>query len=419
MGRGRGAPVQLEPLGIIVTDRRGTDEEQEGIAVARGLTLKGRMATSLALAAACVAVVAGPAVAHTYDPTNPYGDATAVYGRRAVLGVPGADGNTGILYQYRFGTTGWKKMATLVPGGIVAGDSLGAAVAFDGNFVLAGAPGKSSGEGSVYVISHLNGQWGTIAISHATTPEAGAHFGQAIALSGLTVAIGAPGASVAGSVALGSLAPSGVIIKSTLQAPTPAIGDGFGTSVALGPNTVVVGAPGTNGGEGAAYLYHFTAHAWHLTATLGLSSPAVGNDFGQSVAVSGATVAVGAPGRTVDGHAGAGVVATFNAVTGAEGAVLTEQTPTAGRHLGRSLSAFKSTLAAGAPGDTGVNGGATLFTQTGGTWSVASTLTSSSSHNLGWAVGAGRGTSTIGPHHLASPLLVVVTGRTFSGALGA
>jgi hypothetical protein len=323
------------------------------------------------------------------------------------------------LYQYRFGTTGWKKMATLVPGGIVAGDSLGAAVAFDGNFVLAGAPGKSSGEGSAYVISHRNGLWGTIGISHATTPEAGAHFGQAIALSGLTVAIGAPGSAVSGSVALGSLAPTGVIIKSTLQAPTPTVGDGFGTSVALGPNTVVIGAPGANGGQGAAYLFHFANHAWHLAATLGLSSPAVGNNFGQSVAVIGATVAVGAPGRTVDGHAGAGVVATFNATTGAAGAVLTEATPTAGRHLGHSLSAFESTLAAGAPGDTGVNGGATLFTESGGTWSVASTLTSSSSHNLGWAVGAGRGTSTIGPRHLASPLLVVVTERTFSGALGA
>jgi hypothetical protein len=409
----------LEALRSIEMTHRGSNDAQEGIAVARGLTVKGRVATSLGLAAACVAVVAGPAVAHTYDPTNPYGDATAVYGRRAVLGVPGADGNTGILYQYRFGTTGWKKMATFVPGGIVAGDSFGAALAFDGNFVLAGAPGKSSGEGTVSVISHLNGRWGTIASAHATAPQAGAHFGQAIALSGLTVAIGAPGAAVAGSVTLGSLAPSGVLVKSTVQAPTPTVGDGFGTSVALGSNTLVVGAPGANGGQGAAYLYHFAAHTWHLIATLGLSSPAVGNAFGQSVAVSGAMVAVGAPGRTVDGHAGAGVVATFNATNGTAGAVLTEATPTAGRHLGRSLSGFATTLAAGAPGDTGVNGGATLFTEVGGTWSVASTLTSSSSHNLGWAVGAGRGTSTIGPHHLASPLLVVVTGRTFSGVLGA
>ena len=398
---------------------RGSNDAQEGIAVARGLTVKGRVATSLGLAAACVAVVAGPAVAHTYDPTNPYGDATAVYGRRAVLGVPGADGNTGILYQYRFGVTGWKKMATLTPRGIVAGDSLGAAVAFDGNFVLAGAPGKTGGEGAVYVISHLNGLWGTIAISHASTPAPGAHFGQAIALSGLTVAVGAPGSSVAGSVALGSLAPSGIIIKSTLQAPAPSVGDGFGASVALGANTLVVGAPGANGGAGAAYLYRFSSHAWHLAATLSLSSPVAGNAFGQAVAVSGATVAVGAPGRTVNGHGGAGVVATFNATTGVTGAVLTEATPTAGRHLGRSLSAFEATLAAGAPGELGVNGGATLFTLAGGTWFVASTLSSSSTHNLGWAVGAGRGTSTIGPHHVASPLLVVVTGRTFSGALGA
>ena len=35
---------------------RGSNDAQEGIAVARGLTVKGRVATSLGLAAACVAV---------------------------------------------------------------------------------------------------------------------------------------------------------------------------------------------------------------------------------------------------------------------------------------------------------------------------------------------------------------------------
>jgi hypothetical protein len=197
------------------------------------------------------------------------------------------------------------------------------------------------------------------------------------------------------------------------------VGDGFGAAVALGMDTLVVGAPGSAGGAGAAYLYHFAARAWHLTATLEMSSPEAGDAFGSAVAITGDTVDVGAPGRSVGSHAGAGVVATFSASNGTASTVLTEATPTAGRHLGRSLASFGGALAAGAPGDETVGGGATLYSNESGSWTITSTLTSTSTNSLGWSVGAGRGTSDIKPSKQAPPLLVVVTGRGFVGALGA
>lgn len=390
---------------------------EAGVTLSKERVLRGFVSASLALAG--VVTLATPAFAHTYDGSNPYGDATSVYGRRAVLGVPGADGSTGLVYQYRYGNAGWQKMATLVPVGASPGDSFGAAVAFDGNAVFVGAPGVSSGEGTVTEVAHLSGNWGPVATVHASSPIAGAHFGQAIALSGRTIAIGAPGSSVAGSVTVASITPSGIVVKATLAAPTPAVGDEFGASVALAKDTLVVGAPGTDAAAGAAYLYHFAAKTWNLVATLELTSPVAANAFGRAVAIAGTTVAVGAPGRSVSGQAGAGVVATFAAASGAVDQVLTEQTPTRCRHLGQSLAAFDGSLVAGAPGDVAVGGGATLYRISSGTWTVTSTLNSTSTNSLGWSVGAGRGTTTIKPSKQGPPLLVVVTGRGFVGALGA
>ena len=102
--------------------------------------------------------------------------------------------------------------------------------------------------------------------------------------------------------------------KSTLEAYVKAsntgTGDGFGSSVAVDGNTLVVGAPsedsnatGINGnqannsasGSGAVYVFTRSNGVWTQQAYLKASNTGVQDHFGTSVALSGETLAVGAP----------------------------------------------------------------------------------------------------------------------------
>ena len=75
-------------------------------------------------------------------------------------------------------------------------------------------------------------------------------------------------------------------------------GDYFGYSVAISGTTAVVGAPDHAEHAGRAYVFTKTATGWKQVAELKGSDTVAGDDFGDSVAISGTTAVVGA-----DGHA--------------------------------------------------------------------------------------------------------------------
>jgi hypothetical protein len=92
-----------------------------------------------------------------------------------------------------------------------------------------------------------------------------------------------------------------------LTASDGANGDQFGDSVAISGDTIVVGAwghkVGSNGGQGDAYLYVKPAAGWKdatQSAELRVTDGVTNDHFGYSVGVSGSTVVVGAPDRNVD-----------------------------------------------------------------------------------------------------------------------
>ena len=80
-----------------------------------------------------------------------------------------------------------------------------------------------------------------------------------------------------------------------LKASNTDFNQSFGHSVAVSGNTVVVGAPGESFSEGAAYVFVRSGTTWTQQALLKASNAAgSGDKFGYSVAVSGDTVVVGA-----------------------------------------------------------------------------------------------------------------------------
>src|SRR5262249_28088270 len=76
-----------------------------------------------------------------------------------------------------------------------------------------------------------------------------------------------------------------------------AAGDAFGWDVALAGDTAVVGAPRNSpGSPGAAYVFAQTATGFAQRAKLTAPDSQAGDPFGRSVALSGPTALVGAPG---------------------------------------------------------------------------------------------------------------------------
>lgn len=94
---------------------------------------------------------------------------------------------------------------------------------------------------------------------------------------------------------------SAVVIpeSATLVAPGRPAPSAFASAVAISGRTLVVGAPGTGRGPGAAvgqvYVYELTAAGWWQTQSLAPPRGQSGERFGAAVALSGDLLAVSAP----------------------------------------------------------------------------------------------------------------------------
>lgn len=158
-------------------------------------------------------------------------------------------------------------------------------------------------------------------------PGGAGNFGHAVAISGTTAMVGAPGTSGGRGTVYVYVEPKGgpwpAAPTATLLDPANTIGDGFGISVALSGGYAIVGAEGTGTLAGAAYIYRRTGSVWSTTpaATLSYPSPVSGDQFGISVALSGATAIVGAG---TYGSAGAAFVYQRTGTTWALKATLTD-----------------------------------------------------------------------------------------------
>jgi hypothetical protein len=128
-------------------------------------------------------------------------------------------------------------------------------------------------------------------------------FGHSIAISGDTVVVGAPDADYhRGSAYVFARSGGSWGAPQRLLASDGAMGDFFGSSVAISGDTVVVGAPGDIGSrkieprkdQGSAYVFARSGESWNQLRNLTADDGALGDQFGASVAISDNTVVVGA-----------------------------------------------------------------------------------------------------------------------------
>ncbi|GAB4435075.1 MAG: hypothetical protein OHK0011_18260 [Turneriella sp.] len=289
----------------------------------------------------------------------------------------------GAVYVFkRDGSGNWIQDAYLKASNAEAGDLFGISVAVSGSTIVVGAYAEDSNQttitntdnshggtdsgsgdrGAVYVFKRDgSGNWIQDAYLKASNAEDWDQFGFSVAVSGSTIVVGVVGedsnqttitntdgtasgdnsASAAGAVYVFKRDGSGDWIQDAyLKASNAGASDFFGTSVAISGSTIVVGAPtedsnqtsitntdgsastdNSAGDAGAAYVFKRDSNGdWIQDAYLKASNAGAGDVFGNSVAVSGATIVVGAYGEdsnqtTIDNTDGS--ASTDNSASGA------------------------------------------------------------------------------------------------------
>jgi hypothetical protein len=188
-------------------------------------------------------------------------------------------------------------------------DRFGIAVAISGETVVVGAP--FVGSGAAYVFVRSGGVWNQQQKLEPSDAAAGDLFGFSVAISGETIVVGAghfTGVQDANpGFAYVFVRNNGVWSQQQkLAASDGTGGERFGRSVAVSGETVVVGAPGDNAGlgafQGSAYVFVRNSGGWNEQQKLLASDAAESDEFGSSVTISGETVVIGAP----DDDGGAG-----------------------------------------------------------------------------------------------------------------
>jgi hypothetical protein len=201
-------------------------------------------------------------------------------------------------------------------------------------------------------------------------------FGLSVSVSGRVAVVGSDADSDLTGAAYVFVQPSGgsksVTQTAKLTASDGQPGDGFGDSVSISGNIIVVGALAANSGQGRAYIFVEPPNGWTNmteTAQLTASDGQPNDQFGTSVAISGGTVAVGAPGHSVGSNPDQGASYVFVQPAGGwvnmnQTAELTASDGTMSSVLGISVAVSGNTVIAGADGASA----AYVFVQPAGGW---------------------------------------------------
>jgi FG-GAP repeat/Cadherin-like beta sandwich domain len=265
---------------------------------------------------------------------------------------------TGAAYVFVRTDGKWQQQAYLKAFNATSYDYFGETVALDGDRVVVGARGEGSlafgvddtpqpgapSSGAVYVFHRDGAAWAQEAYLKATNTREGQWFGSRVAIFGDTIAVtatdeGGGSSTINGdeslpSEAYGSGAVYTYILRgffweadAYIKAPNYHIDVDFGRSLALGTNTLVVGATGDQSracyvdgdeldaiggkyvasnvdaslsGNGAVYVFErdLTSGEWQKTAYLKASNSDGQDAFGRNVSLASEYLAVGAPGES-------------------------------------------------------------------------------------------------------------------------
>lgn len=243
-----------------------------------------------------------------------FGSSISLSGDALLVGHFQPDGEAA--YLFRRGAQGLQQEARLVP---VTADGLlsfGTSVALSGDtaFVQSIDVERS---GSVHVFNHSGATWTEAQFLHASDGPEENYFGRALAVSGDTLVIGAPGlaAETPGAAYVFTRDGSGVWSQQAKLTADGGNPGGFGSAVAIEGDVIVVGAPFSSPGfppeTGAVYAFHASGGGWVAEGRLEALFPEPLAWLGSSVALSGGRLLVGSPGADAGNLEDSGAVNVF------------------------------------------------------------------------------------------------------------
>lgn len=215
----------------------------------------------------------------------------------------------GSAYVFVRTTETWEEEAMLVADDGATADEFGFAVALEGGVALVGAPrhdvGAEQDAGAAYVFVRGENSWPQHEALTAEDPQRGDEFGEALALEGGTAVIGAPLDDTGAGASAGSVH---VFVREGAGWDRQAVliggddeeraGDRFGDAVAIWGDSIVVGAPAERTPSplqdaGGAYVFVRSEGEWRLQDRLHASDPMRNDEFAGAVAIEGDIVLVG------------------------------------------------------------------------------------------------------------------------------
>jgi FG-GAP repeat len=359
-----------------------------------------------------------------------FGGSVVTTGTTVVVGAPneaiGMDGYAGRAYV--FDVPNGTLVTTLTSPHPTAYGSFGMSVGISGSTVVVGTYGETASgladAGHVYTFDAATGS----VVSTLTSPNAQLNggFGWSVGISGKLVVVGAARESSSGLTFAGNaysfLAPNSDSINGSFTTPNAVAYGGYGDSIAVSGSTLVVGAPGETAANdsGAGNVYVFSDSPLTVTSP----SPQASENFGLSVAISGTTVVVGAPYQSADGDAGAGHAYIISTTTGLI-RKLTSPNAQSNGSFGFSVAVDDSTVVVGAfdesaGGHTAAGHAYSFNVKTGAFIATLTSLHPQASGNFGASVSVSGSTVVVGaPFENASGDVDAGHAYAFSASTGA
>ncbi|MGK7877290.1 MAG: PEP-CTERM sorting domain-containing protein [Xenococcaceae cyanobacterium] len=253
---------------------------------------------------------------HTLLNPNPsprafFGNSISVSGNKLLIGTPDEGGNgsrSGDAYLFDVNSGDLlRTFVTPVPLPDSIDDQFGVSVAIDGDNVLIGARNDDSAgtdTGAAYLFD-VNGNLLQTFLNPA--PNFNDNFGESVAISGNNVLVGATdddtGAINSGAAYLFD-ATTGGLLKTFLN-PSVDPGDAFGGTIAIEGNNVLIGATRDDtSAPNAGIAYLFDAITGDRLETFFNPTPSNNEGFGSSIAVDGNNVLIGSAASDVASRSG-------------------------------------------------------------------------------------------------------------------
>jgi hypothetical protein len=227
-----------------------------------------------------------------------FGLGVSLDGDRALIGA------SRDAYIFDFNGSAWSQTAKLLT---TDGNHLGPSVSLSGDRALVGgSTGHTGSPGLAYIFAFDGTAWSQEAELSAPDPNRYDHFGGAVSLYGTNALIGAGGQTVngemVGSAYIFSRAGTTWLEQAELMPTDGYPYSGFGNAVSLvGRRAVISAGAGGASGNPAAYLFVGNNTGWSERASLQASDGTPNDGYGISVSLSGQTVIVGAPQSFKDG----------------------------------------------------------------------------------------------------------------------